>query len=219
MRRPGPRERHTDNLFCESTATECFSFWAKERLSLTVYGIESSASTNENGRSCAEYTITPAIKLWMRIHTSTIALGSGESIELDTLLPLRRGLKSSALTTPGAHLDSDVVDSCGARKTSCGGVEFGQLSQTPQSLSQTPPGAFSHEWEIPAESPIRDSMLQDIEKPGVNNCFERKEALETDGILHLLGREEGCGRPGYIRGGLSSFGAPEFTRAEIWMPR
>jgi hypothetical protein len=25
------RERHTDNLFCESTATVCFSVWAKER--------------------------------------------------------------------------------------------------------------------------------------------------------------------------------------------
>jgi hypothetical protein len=40
-------------------------------------------------------------------------------------------------------------------------------------------------------------MLQGIEKPGMNDCFERKEALETDGILHLLGGEVGCGRPGY----------------------
>jgi cold shock CspA family protein len=40
-------------------------------------------------------------------------------------------------------------------------------------------------------------MLQGIEKPGMNDCFEHKEALETDGILHLLGGEEGCGRPGY----------------------
>ncbi|KAJ7747703.1 hypothetical protein B0H14DRAFT_2636710 [Mycena olivaceomarginata] len=69
-------------------------------------------------------------------------------------------------------------------------VDFGQpdqLSQTPPRLSQTPPSACSHDFEVPAEIPIRDSMPQGIEKPGMNNCFERKRALETAGILHLLG--------------------------------
>ncbi|KAJ7687077.1 hypothetical protein B0H14DRAFT_2654028 [Mycena olivaceomarginata] len=36
-----------------------------------------------------------------------------------------------------------------------------------------------------SEIPIRDSMLQGIEKAGMNDCFERKEGLETDGILHM----------------------------------
>jgi hypothetical protein len=40
-------------------------------------------------------------------------------------------------------------------------------------------------------------MLQGIEKPEMNNCFEHKRALETAGILHLLGQEVRCGRPRY----------------------
>ncbi|KAJ7881721.1 hypothetical protein B0H14DRAFT_2565631 [Mycena olivaceomarginata] len=61
---------------------------------------------------------------------------------------------------------------------------------------ETPPSACSHDFEVPAEIPTRDSMLQGIEKAGMNDCFERKEALETDGILHLLVEKWGAGGQG-----------------------
>jgi hypothetical protein len=58
-------------------------------------------------------------------------------------------------------------------------------------------------------------MLQGIEKVRMNDCFERKETLETDGKLHPLGGEVRSGRPGYRKWGLSSFRVPESARAEI----